>query len=415
MRVAPVSQSDNGIRVCAASARISTKEGTAQYLFDAAEGGEKDKKLIKKVFLSGHRSLLEHTVATFAFTDVPVTVEQFLIEHRLCSFTVKSRRYVNYTDTGFYIPEGLSDEKKAQYTAHMQRLFSAYTRLVELGVPMEDARFVLPYCFLSNFYATANVREWLAIARDMTVGRGQLLQELRDAAQPICAYLEEHFPGALDLTPCGQCRPVQPSCEAVGASHAEQGHAGVLCASAYRPEMDEKAVVADSRPRELEMMQYVLHAENVSLAAVTHFARHRMQSPLFPDSASVLVRNAHILPESIKANPEALAVYEDAFAENEKAAKAMLSENCLRFYALAGNTCDFDFAMNARELLHFMQLRTCNRAQWEIRSLAWEMLRELRERDPKLFCEYGPSCYVTGKCPEGRLSCGKPYRKEEAL
>ena len=63
--------------------------------------------------------------------------------------------------------------------------------------------------------------------------------------------------------------------------------------------------------------------------------------------------------------------------------------------------------MNGRELRHFFALRTCNRAQWEIRAVAVALLMQLRKQSPALWSLMGPSCYVTGVCPEGRLSCGK--------
>jgi len=62
--------------------------------------------------------------------------------------------------------------------------------------------------------------------------------------------------------------------------------------------------------------------------------------------------------------------------------------------------------MNARELLHFFNLRCCRRAQWEIRRLAEEMLHLVKEVAPVIFAEAGPECLV-GPCPEGKLSCGQ--------
>lgn len=62
--------------------------------------------------------------------------------------------------------------------------------------------------------------------------------------------------------------------------------------------------------------------------------------------------------------------------------------------------------MNARELLHFFSLRCCNRAQWEIRALATEMLRLVKAVAPVIFKDAGPDC-LSGKCPEGKMSCGK--------
>ena len=68
--------------------------------------------------------------------------------------------------------------------------------------------------------------------------------------------------------------------------------------------------------------------------------------------------------------------------------------------------------MNARELLHFFRLRCCNRAQWEIRALADEMLRLVCEVAPSLFVRSGPSC-VAGPCPEGAMCCGQTAQVRE--
>lgn len=62
--------------------------------------------------------------------------------------------------------------------------------------------------------------------------------------------------------------------------------------------------------------------------------------------------------------------------------------------------------MNARELLHFFRVRCCNRAQWEIRNVATEMLRQVKQVSPHIFKDAGPGC-VNGKCPEGKMTCGK--------
>ncbi len=62
--------------------------------------------------------------------------------------------------------------------------------------------------------------------------------------------------------------------------------------------------------------------------------------------------------------------------------------------------------MNARELLHFFELRCCFRAQWEIRDLAWKMLKEVKKAAPAIFENSGPAC-LRGTCPEGKMSCGR--------
>ncbi len=63
--------------------------------------------------------------------------------------------------------------------------------------------------------------------------------------------------------------------------------------------------------------------------------------------------------------------------------------------------------MNARGLFHFFSERLCNRAQWEIREIADEMLELAREAAPVIFKGIGPKCVQLGYCPEGKMTCGK--------
>ena len=78
------------------------------------------------------------------------------------------------------------------------------------------------------------------------------------------------------------------------------------------------------------------------------------------------------------------------------------------------NACDTKMivTMNARSLHNFFRHRCCNRAQWEIRDLARQMLLLCREVAPNLFKNAGPSC-LTGPCPEGKMTCGKIVEMRE--
>jgi len=78
------------------------------------------------------------------------------------------------------------------------------------------------------------------------------------------------------------------------------------------------------------------------------------------------------------------------------------------------NACETKivFTMSARALMNFFKHRCCNRAQWEIRALADEMLRQVKAIAPTLFKNAGPSC-IAGSCPEGSMSCGKMAEMRE--
>ncbi|MBQ9673753.1 MAG: FAD-dependent thymidylate synthase [Ruminococcus sp.] len=67
---------------------------------------------------------------------------------------------------------------------------------------------------------------------------------------------------------------------------------------------------------------------------------------------------------------------------------------------------------NARSLYNFFAHRCCNRAQWEIREVAEQMLLLCIKVAPTLFKNCGPSC-LFGPCPEGKMSCGKMKEMRE--
>ncbi len=62
--------------------------------------------------------------------------------------------------------------------------------------------------------------------------------------------------------------------------------------------------------------------------------------------------------------------------------------------------------MNARELLHFFTVRCCERAQWEIREMAFQMLQQIKKVAPTIFAQAGPVC-LEGPCDQGKMYCGK--------
>ena len=72
------------------------------------------------------------------------------------------------------------------------------------------------------------------------------------------------------------------------------------------------------------------------------------------------------------------------------------------------NACETKMVMtmNCRSLLNFFNLRCCERAQWEIRAVADEMLRLVLPLAPHIFAAAGPRC-LTGPCPEGAMCCGR--------
>ncbi len=430
-----ISCNKNNVEICASAARISTTKGNSVEIFEKAANNTKNQELINKVLMSGHKSVIEHAVFTIAFCDVSAFVEQFFIECRLASFTVKSRRYVDFSKLGYYIPPDLEEEELAEYCQYMDMLFQAYQTMLEGGIPKEDARFLLPYSFHSNFYCTLNARELVYWIHSIRYGRGQDIPELQNLADQIVEQLRIVFPCVLselekisDKGSVTKKASNKPKIEEVPfwVYAKEAGNVSMVNAPsspynilemAYNtnyPKSDRtfklNMLFESERLRELEQLSYSFLISDITLSGITHIVRHRMQSILIPSIQSIN-HSRYIVPDTVKDNPDLLEFYKQTLQSANDMAKQMSQSEVLKkynyYYALSGNTMDIMTTINARELNHLIKLRACNRAQWEIRKIAIEMLQQLRRSYPELFLYFGPSCYVNGVCPEGKLTCNK--------
>ena len=139
----------------------------------------------------------------------------------------------------------------------------------------------------------------------------------------------------------------------------------------------------------VEHVTFTFGIEGVSRSFLAQVTRHRI--------ASFSVQSQRYVPEFL------------AQGCTEKAARTKAEKKAIEDarYVLP-NACETKMilTMNVRSLRNFFRLRCCNRAQWEIREVATEMLRLCCEVSPALFRTAGPSCYCGG-CTEGKMSCGK--------
>ena len=161
-----------------------------------------------------------------------------------------------------------------------------------------------------------------------------------------------------------------------------------------------------------EHVSFTFGVEGVSRALLAQITRHRIAS-FSVQSQRYVKQNGgnHLVPPSIAAlGPESVARFEaqmdTIWGFYSEWLEAGIPAEDARFVLPNAAETRMVFTMNARELMHFFSLRCCNRAQWEIRALAWAMLGMCLREAPALFAKSGPSC-IAGACPEGKMSCGK--------
>ncbi len=170
----------------------------------------------------------------------------------------------------------------------------------------------------------------------------------------------------------------------------------------------------------IEHASFTFGIEGVSRSLLAQITRHRIASFSVQSQRYVAMGDEnnsfdYIMPPAIAAlGEEEAAEYRRQMETMDqwyqqwrvKLGGGKASNEDARFVLPNAAATRIVMTMNARELIHFLSLRCCNRAQWEIREVAWQMLSLAQEAAPAIFRKAGPSC-VSGACPEGKMTCGK--------
>ena len=162
----------------------------------------------------------------------------------------------------------------------------------------------------------------------------------------------------------------------------------------------------------IEHVSFTFGIEGVSRVLTHQLVRHRIASYDQQSQRYVAEHDfEYILPPTIAAKPEAKAKFEALMQQirqtYDELTEAGIPKEDARYVLANAAETKILVTMNARSLLHFFNLRCCNRAQWEIREMANQMLAQVRTIAPTLFKNAGASCVNTGRCPEGDMTCGK--------
>lgn len=176
----------------------------------------------------------------------------------------------------------------------------------------------------------------------------------------------------------------------------------------------------------VEHVSFTFAIEGVSRSLTHQLVRHRIASYSQQSQRYVkLAQFEYVIPPEIEKDEKAKSIFISSMENNQKAYNELadilksryveegMSNSASEKKAIEDaryvfpNACETKIVvtMNVRSLLNFFKHRCCNRAQWEIREMAFEMLRQVKQISPSIFKYSGPSCIKDG-CPEGKMTCG---------
>lgn len=189
----------------------------------------------------------------------------------------------------------------------------------------------------------------------------------------------------------------------------------------------------------LEHASITFSIEGVSRTLLAQLTRHRIasysvKSQRYVDESTSTLEESYITPPEISKDEKLNEIYKNAMSKAYES-YTLLALELMENYTKAdpdGNknshlkkaiedarfvlpnswSTTIIMTMNVRALYNLFSLRTCSRAQWEIRQMCALMLEELIILSPTLFEGVGPDC-LTSRCGEGKMTCGKPIKSTQ--
>lgn len=198
MKVKLLTKTQNMLDVVYTGARTCYNAGSPIDMFEDVENisEEKKLKLIKSCIESGHHSVLEHTQFTFAIEGMSKASSVQLLRHRHASFSQQSQRYCTFQEDklNYVVPVKIKNNTEALniFQNTMNIISKAYSDLLELGIPAEDSRAVLPNACETNLVVTFCLREFMHICSMRLCSKSQL--EIRQVVKEMKNKVVEDLP-----------------------------------------------------------------------------------------------------------------------------------------------------------------------------------------------------------------------------
>ena len=194
MNVELLQYPDNPERAVATAARLCYAPVGAKELMEMMPP-ERVQSVLSTIMKSGHFSTLEHVSYTFAVDGVSRALTHQLVRHRLASFNQQSQRYVKFTEGVETVkPDTVSHDEEANriFDEAINAVLEGYQKLLDAGIPAEDARYLLPNAAETKIVITMNIRELLHFFSLRCCNRAQW--EIREMAHRMLALVKPTAP-----------------------------------------------------------------------------------------------------------------------------------------------------------------------------------------------------------------------------
>lgn len=380
---------------------------------------EMDKKVEKVLNASvgrGHGSVADQNAFIFEISDVSRATTLFLCSPCYLSHLQQSLRRAN-ADRGYELPETILNSKIKENTILVLDLaFRLYEEMIKDGIPIEDARYILPLYTRTNIQTLGDARE-LTHLHGMSKGEDvpsvvkQTVQMMVDEAKKIAPKLFEERKmnyEKLGWYPAPQIYSENQTIQRIVSENNNPSKV-VFVNSELQIEQIMKAVI-DRDEAELANLKHSHNGSEIngflapmSIVTLHQAIRQRTWDHSVESIYDAAERGNVIIPKTIENSKwkekynfltmEMFALYKEIVRHGIGRNDAVgVVPHALMIYDL--------IHINGWNALNAIGKRTCTEAQWEIRELAEGIALEIGKRNPRLFAFLGPQCKLYGICPE---------------
>lgn len=445
------------INICAAAGKLSRMPGTVFDALNSMKDYNKALNFIKRVINMGHTSTIDHDYMVFALSEVSPVIEQVIIAERFSSFTIKSRREVDFSNVGFYVPDfhdkngkilQNNDEMQKKYKKHMKSLFASYKKINDSGISKEDSRFVLPYSYHSEIIMGLDGTALARMIIKLTKEKYRNITELRELGEKLYNIAVTRAPYLQTIIDKEEIHAFSETEEVLNQFISKPNYnlnkQPILLSSTedidktlfinaltrnYSLEYNRALEIYESKikndkelksklmkaifnePEHEDLKQINMRFQlSIPFAILTHYTRHRRLSLSIPDFVPNVNLNYYITPPSIK-NSNLNNFFDEVFENNknvyEEFKLAGIREEDLIYFTLSGNAVNVTINFDGESFRWICRLRECTKAQWCIREAVTKMHAEISKISTYYSANLGPDCVTKHICSEGKESCGR--------
>lgn len=186
MDVELISYTKDADRLCGAVARSCYSEYDTVTLLKSAKSYD---KTLASIIESGHHSVIEHAVFTFAISGISRVTSHQLVRHRMASYTQQSQRYVKMDSMDTVLPDSIACDEKLRNSVYTCEdiMQDTVNELRNAGIPEEDIRYIYPGSMSTNIVVTMNARSlWNFFSLRCCTRSQWEIRELADRMLTLC-------------------------------------------------------------------------------------------------------------------------------------------------------------------------------------------------------------------------------------